>query len=231
MSAPVALLTALHKVLPLAKLRVTDVPLLATNQPFALWLIDDNFCHQDLTPAVIERLWSHCPYWVFAWASGQVLARHILTAPQTVAGKVVLDFGAGSGIVGIAAKRAGARRVICCDIDPISLLACQANAALNGETITLLDDLHALASVGVDQVDVLCMADVLYDAANVAWLDTALDVADTVWLADSRLKNLAHPRYQRVATVEQTTTLPDMDEARQFNRVTLYQAHKPAANP
>lgn len=222
-STPAELLAALHAVLPSAGLRATAVPLLATDRPFGLWLIDDNFCHQDLTPTAIERLWAHCPYWVFAWASGQVLARYILSVPHTVAGKVVLDFGAGSGIVGIAAKRAGAREVICCDIDPVSLLACQANAALNGETITPLDDLYALPNLGMDKVDVLCMADVLYDAANVAWLDSVLPFADTVWLADSRLKNLAHPRYQRVAIIEQTTTLPDMDEAHQFNRVTLYQ--------
>ena len=156
------LITALQQVLPSANLAKTYVPLLSTvNQPFYLWLIDPDFCHEDLTPAVIENLWNNCPYWVFAWASGQVLAQYILQQPQMVRNKVVMDFGAGSGIVGIAAKMAGAKRVICCDIDSVSLTSCQANAQLNGVTAELLDNLFELKQqFGMDKVDVLLVADV-----------------------------------------------------------------------
>ena len=65
--------------------------------------------------------WSFC--WSFCWSSGQVLARWILEHKEVVAGRRVLDFGTGSGIVAIAAARSGARRVVACDIDPVSLQA------------------------------------------------------------------------------------------------------------
>ena len=158
MSAFDQLNQALNKVLPNAFLAQTPIPLLQTvyPQPVYLWLIDENFCHEDLTPQIIEQLWQNCPYWVFAWASGQVLAQYILANHELVKDQVVMDFGAGSGIVGIAAKLAGAKQVICCDIDLVSLAACQANAALNQVNLELLDDLFALPTqFGRDKVDVL----------------------------------------------------------------------------
>ena len=225
MSAFEQLNQALHKVLPNAFLAQTPIPLLQTvyPQPVYLWLIDENFCHEDLTPEIIEQLWQNCPYWVFAWASGQVLAQYILANPHLVKDQVVMDFGAGSGIVGIAAKLAGAKQVICCDIDLVSLAACQANAALNQVKLELLDDLFALPTqFGRDKVDVLLVADVLYDKANLPLLDLFLQYADTVWVADSRVKNFNHPHYQKITVLDDTTTLPDMDEAKQFNQVALY---------
>lgn len=220
------LLTALHQVLPSSSLAKTFVPLLSTSQrPFYLWLIAEDFCHQDLTPKIVENLWNNCPYWVFAWASGQVLANYILQNPPIIKDKVVMDFGAGSGIVGIAAKMAGAKQVICCDIDTVSLSSCQANAKLNGVAIELLDNLFELKhQFGIDRVDVLLVADVLYDKANLPLLDVFLQYAHEVWVADSRVKNFAHPCYQKVATLDNTTTLPDMDEAKQFNQVVIYRS-------
>ncbi|MFW2176246.1 MULTISPECIES: class I SAM-dependent methyltransferase [unclassified Moraxella] len=220
---------ALHQVLPTANLVKTPVSLLSNegsstqNQPFYLWLIDPNFCHQDLTADVIENLWNNCPYWVFAWASGQVLAHYVLQNPHLVKDKVVMDFGAGSGIVGIASKMAGAKQVICCDIDPVSLLACQANADINAQDIDLLDNLFDLCKqFNIDKVDVLLVADVLYDKANLPLLDLFLQYADEIWVADSRVKNFTHPHYQKITTLDDTTTLPDMDEAKQFNQVVIY---------
>ncbi len=63
------------------------------------------------------------PFWAFAWAGGQALARYILDHPELVAGKNVLDFAAGSGLVGIAAAKAGAARVEACDIDDFAFAA------------------------------------------------------------------------------------------------------------
>ena len=84
------------------------------------------------------------PFWAFAWAGGQALARHILDHPETVVGKNVLDLASGSGMVAIAAAKAGAERVTACDIDPIAAAVIALNAALNGvmvgiETRDLLD--------------------------------------------------------------------------------------------
>lgn len=227
----------LQHILPTANLTKTLVPLLSTpKNPFYLWLIDEGFCHQDLTPDVVETLWANCPYWVFAWASGQVLAQYILNHPDMVHDKIVMDFGAGSGIVAIASLLAGAKQVICCDIDDISLLACRANetvnqAILHGKKLDYLPDLRALEKMfGIKKVDVLLVADVLYDKCNLPLLDLFLDFAKEIWVADSRVKNFAHPQYQKVTMIENTTTLPDMDEAKQFNQVVIYRHKKKPGN-
>src|SRR4051794_1571320 len=77
------------------------------------------------------------PYWAFAWAGGQALARYLLDHPETVAGREVLDIGSGSGIVAIAAAKAGASRVVAADIDPFAAAAIALNAPLNGVTVTV----------------------------------------------------------------------------------------------
>ena len=84
------------------------------------------------------------PFWAFAWAGGQALARYLLDHPEIVAGREVLDIGSGSGIVGIAAAKAGANSVTGADIDPFAAAAIAMNAALNNvaiavETRDLLD--------------------------------------------------------------------------------------------
>jgi predicted nicotinamide N-methyase len=75
------------------------------------------------------------PYWAFAWAGGQALARYLLDTPALVAGRTVLDLGTGSGLTAIAAKMAGARHVLAADIDRIALIATGLNAALNGVSV------------------------------------------------------------------------------------------------
>jgi predicted nicotinamide N-methyase len=80
------------------------------------------------------------PYWAFAWAGGQALARYLLDHPAEVRGREVLDLGAGSGLVGIAAARAGAARVVCADIDLFAAEAIALNAAANGVTVEVVTD-------------------------------------------------------------------------------------------
>src|SRR5215217_2362348 len=99
------------------------------------------------------------PYWAFAWAGGQALARYLLDHPETVAGREVLDIGSGSGIVAIAAAKAGAARVVAADIDPFAAAAIAMNAPLNGvavaiETRDLLD--RAAAGWGVALAGDIC---------------------------------------------------------------------------
>ncbi len=77
------------------------------------------------------------PYWAFAWAGGQALARYILDHPDMVAGKRVLDIGAGSGLVGLAAARAGAASVLAADIDAFACAAIRLNAIANDCEITV----------------------------------------------------------------------------------------------
>lgn len=112
----------------------------------------------DLEDAEIEP-----PFWAFAWAGGAALARWVLDHPERVRGKVVLDLGAGSGLVGIAAKMSGAARVIASDVDPVALVASALNANANGVDLETdgrdrLDDVDA-------GVDVVLVGDLFYDAS------------------------------------------------------------------
>jgi predicted nicotinamide N-methyase len=79
--------------------------------------------------------WDPSPFWAFPWAGGQALARHLLDHPALVRGRVVFDFAAGSGLVAIAAARAGAARVVAADLDPFCEAAVRLNAALNAAPV------------------------------------------------------------------------------------------------
>lgn len=78
------------------------------------------------------------PYWAYSWAGGLALARYVLDRPAIVAGRQVLDLGTGSGLVAIAAAKAGAAAVTAVDTDPIALAAVRLNAAENGVAVTPL---------------------------------------------------------------------------------------------
>jgi predicted nicotinamide N-methyase len=80
------------------------------------------------------------PFWAFAWAGGQALARYLLDHPALIAGRSVLDFASGSGLVAIAAAKAGAARVEACDIDDFALAAMQLNAQANGVELKIRSD-------------------------------------------------------------------------------------------
>ena len=100
------------------------------------------------------------PYWAFAWAGGQALARYILDHPDVVRGKSVLDFGSGSGLVGIAAAKAGARSVCCADVDRYACAAIALNARANGVNVeTCNDDLLD----SQDTWDVILVGDMCYE--------------------------------------------------------------------
>ena len=91
------------------------------------------------TEAALERAGVAPPFWAFAWAGGQALARYVTDRPALVAGRSVLDVGAGGGLVAIAAMRAGAARAVAADIDPVAAAAARLNAKANGvaiETVT-----------------------------------------------------------------------------------------------
>jgi predicted nicotinamide N-methyase len=112
------------------------------------------------TEEELEKMGVPPPYWAFAWAGGQALARYILDHPQTVIGKRVLDIGSGSGLVAIAAAKAGAACVLAADIDAFSAAAIGLNAAANGATVSVTqDDL-----IGVEgDWDVILVGDLFYE--------------------------------------------------------------------
>ena len=105
------------------------------------------------------------PFWAFAWAGGQGLARYVLDHPDIVAGKCVLDFATGSGLVAIAAKLAGAAKVVAADIDPLTETAVWLNAELNKVDI----DFIGADLIGRNvEADILLAGDVFYDAGFAA---------------------------------------------------------------
>ena len=101
------------------------------------------------------------PYWAFAWAGGQALARLLLDEPERVRGKRVLDFASGSAISGIAAMMAGASYVLAADIDPLAAIAAQMNAEANGVAVdTSTDD---LVGTSLTDFDVIIAGDICYE--------------------------------------------------------------------
>jgi predicted nicotinamide N-methyase len=102
------------------------------------------------------------PYWAFAWAGGLALARYLLDHPEIVTGRHVLDLGSGSGLVAIAAAKAGARVVMAADVDPLASAAIDLNAEANGVSIEVVST-DLLDGDGGTAVLVLA-ADLFYEA-------------------------------------------------------------------
>jgi predicted nicotinamide N-methyase len=165
------------------------------------------------------------PFWAFAWAGGQALARYILDHPETVRGRRVLDFASGSGLVAIAAMKAGAAEVTACDIDPFAIAAIGLNAEANGVLITpVRADL-----VGQDGGwDAVLAGDICYEhdlARRVTeWLLDLSRRGATVLIGDPGRSYLPKERLEELAVYEVpvTRSLEDSDIKRskvwQFSR-------------
>ncbi|MBA1154828.1 class I SAM-dependent methyltransferase [Microvirga mediterraneensis] len=154
------------------------------------------------------------PFWAFAWAGGQALARYILDHPETVRGRRVLDFASGSGLVAIAAVKAGATEVTACDIDPFAIAAMDINAAANGVSITPLQ----ADIVGEDRGwDTVLAGDICYerDLAErvIQWLFALSERGATVLIGDPGRSYLPKDRLEILADYEVpvTRTLEDAD--------------------
>jgi predicted nicotinamide N-methyase len=147
------------------------------------------------------------PFWAFAWAGGQALARYVLDHPDPVRGRRVLDFASGSGLVAIAAAMAGAGSVEACDIDPFAEAAMRLNAAENGVAIRpRLEDL-----VGRDEGwDAVLAGDICYerDTASrvIAWLAALQGRGATVLIGDPGRSYLPKDRLDQLATYEVPVT-------------------------
>lgn len=137
------------------------------------------------------------PFWAFAWAGGQALARYLEERPQLVAGKRVLDFASGSGLVAIAAAMAGAGRVEASDIDAFAQAAIALNAAENGVDVAVLNEDMVGADLGWD---VILAGDVSYQKdmaeAVTPWLETLARRGALVLVGDPRRSYLALDRLE-----------------------------------
>jgi predicted nicotinamide N-methyase len=154
------------------------------------------------------------PFWAFAWAGGQALARYVIDHPETVRGRRVLDFATGSGLVGIAAMLAGADAVEACDIDAFAIEAVALNAAANGVALTAISaDL-----IGRDEGwDVICAGDVCYEREMagrvVAWLSELQARGALVLIGDPGRAYLPKDRLEALAryVVPVTRSLEDAE--------------------
>ncbi len=154
------------------------------------------------------------PFWAFAWAGGQALARYILDHPALVAGKRVLDFACGSGIVAIAAAKAGAARTEACDIDAFAIAAVHLNASANEVRI----DARRVDAVDTDDDwDVVLAGDICYErdmaARTMAWLERLHARRATVLVGDPGRAYLPRDKLVPVATyrVPVTRSLEDAE--------------------
>lgn len=203
----------LRTTVPDAGLQVQSPP---TVPELSLWLLAEDFHRGPLPHDVAAAVMGRPAYWSFCWASGQALARWVLDHPERVAGRTVLDFGAGSGVAGIAAALAGAERVIACDNDNDALLACRCNAELNEVRLECLADLDAAPNC-----DLVLVADVLYDPINRPLMDDLLARFPDILLADSRVRPESLTDWTQFDAVE-ADTVPDLDESPMFRCVRFY---------
>lgn len=177
---------------------VPEVRLHLADEAHELWL---------KTEEELEAIGLPPPFWAFAWAGGQGLARYVLDHPECVVGKRVVDFASGSGLVAIAAMKAGAREVLAADIDPWTGTAIGLNAALNGVGVGYRRD----NLVGTDiEADVLLAGDVFYDqafaAALVPWFDRLAGEGVAVLVGDPGRAYLPKDRLEQLAVYQVPVT-------------------------
>ena len=157
---------------------VPEIRLHLATQITAIWQAsEETLARADVPP----------PFWAFAWVGGQALARYLLDHPDTVAGRAVLDFGSGSGLVAIAAAKADARSVLAAEIDHFAAAAIDINAEVNE------------VAVAVTTADVIGAVDLRWQIVTAGDVCYERDMADRVilWLrtlaADGCLVLLGDP--------------------------------------
>jgi predicted nicotinamide N-methyase len=179
-----------------------------------LHLADEAVALWQKTEEQLGRIGLPPPFWAFAWAGGQALAAFIAERPETVAGKFVLDFASGSGLVAIAAAKAGAARVEASEVDDFALAAIEMNARENGVAV----EIRSEDLVGRDDGwEVVLAGDISYqrDMAEPAtdWLERLAARGADVLIGDPGRAYLARDRLERVAeySVPVTRALEDAD--------------------
>lgn len=182
-----------------------------------LWLLQDDYPKQCLSRSTYENLMAAPPYWAFCWGGGQAMARYLLDHPAWVKGRCVVDFGAGSGVAGIAAAMVGASRVQAVDIDPLSCRAAAANGELNGVNLSVGQSFVA------GDCEIMLAADVCYEEEGMVCVKKHLANQGRIIVADSRIEQLAEklPGVKQVAEYE-VKTFPDLEENDCFAKVRLY---------
>ena len=202
--------------LPGGRIEVTPLPQCPA---ISLYLLNQDYPEAALTAEQARRLMETPMFWIFCWASGQAMARYLLDHPHMIKDKRVLDFGCGSGIAAIAAAKAGAKKVWACDIDEQALSATRQNCRLNSVCVDIVNGWDGFTQ----DIDIILAADVLYDPANLVWLERFTRRAPEVLVADSRVKKFNAPFYKKTFEAK-SFTIPDLAEPSEFGRVSFYYA-------
>jgi predicted nicotinamide N-methyase len=169
-----------------------------------------------MTEEALSEIGLPPPFWAFAWAGGQALARYLLDHPQGVAGKAAVDFAAGSGIVGVAAAMAGARRVLAADIDAFCGPAIALNAKANGVAVEFTDR-DLLDAPAPAWAELILAGDICYEkplAERVmAWLTHARAAGARVLIGDPGRSYFLRQGLVKLAEYQVPTTreLEDME--------------------
>jgi predicted nicotinamide N-methyase len=168
-----------------------------------LYLADDAVSLWELTEEELGEMGLPPPFWAFAWAGGQALARYVLDHPETVRGKSVLDVASGSGLVAIAAMKAGAASALAIDIDQFAAHAAELNAALNDVGVETSD----ADPVGqATDADVILVGDLFYDrdlAPRVLeWLIAQQAQGKTVLIGDPGRTYLPRDKLEQIAAYD-----------------------------
>jgi len=189
---PAGFIRANTRLLPVP--HAPEIRLHVADEATALW---------EKTEEELEAIGLPPPFWAFAWAGGQALARYILDNPDRVTGARIIDFASGSGLVAIAAVKAGARHVTASDLDPFAMAAIRLNAAANdvaGAIEPVSDNL-----LGTEpEVDLVLVADVFYERdlaeAVTAWLSGLQARGVRVLIGDPGRTYLPRDRLDCLAT-------------------------------
>lgn len=196
---------------------VPEITLLLAEESVPIWLkTEEQLGEMNVPP----------PYWAFAWAGGQALARYLLDTPERVRGKRVLDLGSGSGLTAIAAMKAGAKAVLASDIDAFALTALQLNALENAVNV---DSTNAdLLAAAPDAFDVILVGDLFYErqlAEKVlGFINAAAAGGAVVLIGDPQRNYFPKGRFARVAHYQVPVTRELEDTEMKATAVWLCQA-------
>lgn len=195
---------------------VPEIALHLATELTTLWTVTEAWLAERAVPP---------PYWAFAWAGGQALARHVLDHPELVRGRAVLDFGSGSGLVAIAAAMAGARRVVAVDIDAVALRAIHANARHAGAHVAAVIETSTrdLVDDPCAGLDVVLAGDVCYEqpmsARVLPWLATLARAGKTVLVGEPGRTYAPTAGVEEIARYDVETVADVEGLARKIGRV------------
>lgn len=198
---------------PLPCLNLPSIQLYQADEVHSLW-------HK--TQAQIDEIDLPPPFWAFSWAGGEALSLYILEHPEIVKGKNVLDFASGSGLVAIAAKKAGALSVLANDIDSFACEAIALNAALNHVSIAI-ENKNLVGKAG--SWDIVLAGDVFYDKTMsqdvVHWLPLLDKQKTTILVGDPGRAYFPHEFMKEKATLR--LAVSKLIEEAEFKNVKICQ--------